>query len=109
MEDHDVENGGGWEPYQWTSTITAVERVDANTLLVALADGSLERFTYSNAGSVTIANIADMRNLSLDPVSGLVYVAASTSVLAINPQNGQIASSYSIGSPVHFVLPLLNR
>ena len=109
LEDHDVESGGGWEPYQWTSTVIAVERVDANTLLVALADGKLERFTYSNAGSVTIANIADMRDLSLDPVSGLVYVAAGTSVSAVNPQNGQITSSYSVGSPVHYVLPLLNR
>ena len=83
--------------------------MDANTLLVALADGSLERFTYSNAGSVTIANIAEMRDLSVDPVSGLVYVAAGTSVVAVNPQNGQIASSYTVGSPVHYVLPLLNR
>jgi hypothetical protein len=30
-------------------------------------------------------------------------------VLAINPQNGQIASDYAIGSPVQYVLPLLNR
>ncbi len=109
VEDHDVENGGGWEPYQWNSTITAVEQTDANTHLVALADGSLERFTYSNAGSVTVANIPDVRDLSMDPVSGLVYVAAGTSVLAINPQNGLIASNYAIGSPVHHVLPLLNR
>lgn len=109
VEDHDIGNSGGWEPYQWASTITAVERVDANTFLVALSDGSLERFTYSNAGSVTIANIPDIRDLSLDPVSGLVYVAAGTSVLAINPQNGQITSSYGIGTPVRYVLPLLNR
>jgi hypothetical protein len=109
VEDRDIGNGGGWEPYMWNSAITAVERVDANTFLASLTDGSLERFTYSNAGSVIIANIADMRDLALDPVSGLVYVAAGTSVLAVNPQNGQIASNYSIGVPVRYVLPLLNR
>ena len=109
VEDHDIPNGGGWEPYQWTSAITAVERLDANTHLLALADGSLERFTYSNAGSITIANLEDVRDLSLDPVSGWVYAAAGTSVQAINPQNGQIASSYDIGAPVYYVLPLLNR
>ena len=108
VEDHSLA-GGGWEPHTWNSTITAVERVDANTFLIALADGSLERFTYSNAGSVTIANIAEMRDLSLDPVNGLVYVAAGMSVLAINPQNGGIASSYDIGAPAYYALPLLNR
>lgn len=109
VEDHDLENGGGWEPSTWNSTITAVERVDANTWLVALADGLLQRFTYSNAGSVTIANIAGIRDLSLDPASGLIYLAAATDVLAINPQNGQTVASYGIGTPVHHVLPLLNR
>ena len=109
VEDHDLMNDGGWEPTTWNSNINAVERLDANTYLVALADGSLERFTYSNAGSITIATIADMRDLSLDPASGLIYAAAGTDVLAINPQNGQTLANYGIGVPVHHVLPLLNR
>ena len=109
VEDHDLENGGGWEPFTWNSTITDVERVDANTFLVALADGTLQRFTYSNAGSIAIANIAGMRDLSLDPASGLLYVAAGSDVLAINPQDGQTVANYGMGTPVHHVLPLLNR
>lgn len=109
VRDHSIADGGGWEPYSWGSGIAAVERVDANTFLVALTDGTLERFTWSNAGSIPIADLPEVRDLSLDAVSGLVYAAAGTSVLAIDPQNGQIASSYSIGAPIRYVLPLLNR
>lgn len=109
VRDHSIADGGGWEPYSWDSGIAAVERVDANTFLVALMDGTLERFTWSNAGSIPIADLPEVRDLSLDPVSGLVYVAAGTSVLAVNPQNGQIASSQSMGAPMYYVLPLLNR
>ena len=109
VRDHNIADGGGWEPYTWSSGIAAVERVDANTFLVALTDGTLERFTWSNAGSVPVADLPEVRDLSLDPVSGLVYVAAGTSVVAIDPQNGQVASSESMGAPVYYVLPLLNR
>ncbi len=109
VKDHNIEAGGGWEPYSWTSSITAAERVDANTFLVALSDGAVERFTYSNAGSIAIAAVPDVHDLSLDPVSGLVYAATGTEVVAINPVNGQVAASYTIGVPVRYVLPLLNR
>ena len=50
-----------------------------------------------------------MRDLSLDPASGLIYAAAGTDVLTINPQNGQTVASYGIGAPVHHVLLLMNR
>lgn len=109
VEDRNIVGGGGWEPHQWSSQITAVERVDANTFLVALAGGQLERFTYSNAGSVTIATIPDIHDLSLEPLSGLVYAAAGMDVLTINAQNGQVGSTWSIGSPVMYAMPLLNR
>ncbi|MBK9759421.1 MAG: hypothetical protein IPO90_05485 [Flavobacteriales bacterium] len=108
VEDRNIA-GGGWEPRTWNSTITAVEQVDANTYLVALNSGSLERFTYSNAGSLTLANIANVHDLSLDPVSGTVYAAAGTDVLQVDPQNGQVLATWSIGSEVRYVLPLLNR
>ncbi len=109
VEDRNIVGGGGWEPYAWPSPITAAERVDANTFLVALADGQLERFTYSNAASLTIATVPDIRDLHLEPISGLVYVAAGTQVLTINAQTGVIGTSWSIGSPVEYAMPLLNR
>ncbi len=109
VEDRNIVGGGGWEPYVWPAPITAVERVDANTFLVALANGQLERFTYSNAGSVTIMLVPDIRDLSLEPISGLVYVAAGSEVMALNAQSGQVATTWSIGSPVAYAMPLLNR
>ncbi len=109
VKDHNIDGGGGWEPYAWPSTINAVERTGTNTWLVALNDGSIERFTYSDAASTTIAMIPDVHDLALDPVSGLVFAAAGADVLSIDPQNGQIIASYAIGAPVRHVLPLLNR
>lgn len=109
VQDHDIGAGGGWEPYSWTARINSVERVDANTFLVALADGTIERFTYSNAGSMVIANVADVRDLSLDPVSGLVFAAAGNEVVIIDPQNGSTSASYPMGAPVRYALPFLSR
>ncbi len=107
--DHSIADGGGWEPYAWGSRIVAVERVDANTFLVALEDGTIERFTWSNAGSIAIANLADIQDLALDPVSGSVYAAAGMDIVAINPVSGALSPVIPIGVPVQHVLPLLNR
>ena len=109
VEDRDIPNGGGWEPYLWNSDITAAEQVDANTYLIALADGRIERFTYANAGSIIIGSFAVTRDLAYEPVSGLVYLASGSDVLAIDPQEGTTTISWSIGHPVRYVLPLLNR
>lgn len=109
VRDHNVDAGGGWEPYQWNSAITAVERVDAGTFLVALEDGSVERFSYPSSGSVPIADIPGVSDLALDPVSGLVYAAAGNDVVAMDPQTGQVPITHAIGAPVAYVLPLLNR
>lgn len=109
VEDRNTDVGGGWEPRIWGSAITAVERIDANTYLVALTDGSLERFTYSNAGSVLIGSPGAITDLALEPVSGTIYAGAGNEVLRIDPQSGSVLTSYPIGVPVRYVLPLLNR
>jgi hypothetical protein len=109
VEDRNIVGGGGWEPYTWPALITAVERVDVNTFLVALANGQLARFTYSNAGSVVIAQLPDIRDLHLEPISGLVYAAAGTEVHALTPQSGQVVGSWPIGAEVEYAMPQLNR
>ncbi len=109
VKDHNIQAGGGWEPYSWNARIAAVERVDANTFLVALADGAIERFNWSTAASVTIANIVGVHDLAYDQVSGMVLVAAASDVITLDPQTGDIAAGYAMGAPVRLVLPLLNR
>lgn len=109
VRDHNVQGGGGWNPYQWNAAITAVERVDAGTFIVALDNGSVERFTYPSSGSVPIAQVDGVNDLAYEPVSGLVYAGTGSDVLAINPQTGQVVMSIAIGAPVAYVLPLLNR
>lgn len=109
VEDRDVQNGGGWEPRTWPAAITCVERVDANTFLVGLENGTIERFTWSNAGSLLVANLPDVQHMSVDPVSGLVYVAAGENVYLLDQQNGQFTATWAIGAPVKYALPLFNR
>lgn len=109
LQAHDLDAGGGWEPYAWGAEITAVERLDENTFMVALADGSLERFTWSNAGSVNLATIPDLRDLALNEVNGTLFGAAGDQVIGIQPATGQVLASYPIGAPVRYALPLLNR
>ena len=109
VEDRNTDVGGGWEPRIWASAITAVEGIDANTFLVALTNGTLERFTYTNAGSVLTGSPGSITDLAFEPVSGTVYAGAGNEVLRIDPQSGSTISSYPIGVPVRYVLPLLNR
>ena len=109
VEDRDLSGGGGWEPHAWTSPITAVTQAEQGVHLVALANGDLERFTYANAGSTTIASGAAIRTLAYDPVGGAVYAGRGTEVVSIDPSSGTILGTWSIGADVAYVLVLLNK
>ncbi|HEX2617339.1 MAG TPA: hypothetical protein VHL57_07330, partial [Flavobacteriales bacterium] len=109
VEERQVDLGGSWQPRTWTQEIITAQRVDSNTWLVALADGGVERFTYSNASSLNIAQVPGIRDMALDPLSGLMYLAAGSQVIAVNSQTGQTAATYPIGGEVRYVLPFFNR
>ena len=109
VQDRNVAGGGGWEPYIWPHTISAVERVASGTWLVALSNGDLQRFTSGNAGSVSIATTPELNTLTYDQVNGIVYGGADGHVLAINPSTGAVVPGWSVNGSVRYVLPLLNR
>ncbi|MFT3883917.1 MAG: hypothetical protein QM724_00345 [Flavobacteriales bacterium] len=109
VEERNVELGGAWQPRAWSQPIAAVEQVDGDTWILALADGTIERFTYANTSSQPIAQIADVQALAYDPLNGLLYIGAGTQVLAIDPLTGQIGATYTIGGEVRYVVPLFNR
>lgn len=102
-------SNSGWEAYAWPSPITAVAQLDGSTWLVALEDGSIERYTYSTAGSLHIADMAVLHDLAFDPVNGVVYGAGDGQVIAIDPQTGTIMATYPMVGTVSKVLPLFNR
>jgi hypothetical protein len=107
--DLSISGGGGWEPRTWPALVNAVERIDANTFVLALADGTLERFTYSNASSMQIAAGTAFVDLSLDPVNDVLYGITATDLQALDPQTGMLTQSYPLsGEPKH-VLALFNR
>lgn len=109
VQERSISGGGGWEPRTWSSPISAVERVDANTWIVALENGTLERFTYANAGSLTIGAGATVRDLCYEPVSGAMFAVRGQEVIAFDPVNGTIAASWALGAEGAWVLPVLNR
>ncbi|MBK9059075.1 MAG: hypothetical protein IPL81_04060 [Flavobacteriales bacterium] len=107
--DRNLPGGGGWEPYTWPSTITAVEQIGSGTWLVALANGDLQRFTYSDAGSLSIGTTPVLSTLVKDKVSGAIYGGADGHVLILDPSNGAILGDIPVGGQVLKVLPLFNR
>ncbi|MBK7287587.1 MAG: hypothetical protein IPI95_11050 [Flavobacteriales bacterium] len=107
--ERNLPGGGGWEPYTWPSTITAVEQIGSGTWLVALANGDLQRFTYSDAGSLSIGTTPVLSTLVKDKVSGAIYGGADGHVLILDPSNGAILGDIPVGGQVLKVLPLFNR
>lgn len=109
VQERSITGGGGWEPRTWSSPISAAERLDANAWIVALEDGSIERFTYANAGSLTIGAGAPLRDLGLDPVSGVMFAVRGQEAIAFDPGNGAVVASWALGAEGAWVLPVLNR
>jgi outer membrane protein assembly factor BamB len=109
VQDRSIPDGGGWEPYTWPSSITAVAQLGNGSWLVALASGDLQRFTFSNASSISIASTPVLHHLAPEPISGMVYGAAEGQVLQINPTTGATALAWNVNGTALRVLPLYNR
>jgi outer membrane protein assembly factor BamB len=109
VQDRSVAGGSGWEPAQWPAEITAVEQVAPGTWLVALANGSLQRYNFNNSTSFNMATTPVLNTMVLDPVSGLLYAGADGQVLVLDPTTGANAGSWAVAGAVRRILPLYNR
>ncbi len=109
VQDRSIAGGSGWEPYTWPQAITATERVEQGTWLVALANGDLHRFTFNNAGSLVVATTPVLHTMTLNTVDNRVYAGAEGQVIAIDPTTGTFAPAWTVAGSVRYVLPLLNR
>lgn len=107
--ERNLTGGGGWEPRTWAGTITAVEQLNSDTWLVALANGDLQRFTYSDAGSLSIGTTPVLSTLVNDRMSGAFYGGADGQVVILDPLSGTILGDLPVGGHVLRVLPLFNR
>lgn len=107
--DRTLSGGGSWEAYSWPSPITAVASVGGPAWLVGLANGDLQRFTYGGAGSLGLGNTPALSAMAYDPLNGWVYAGAGSQVLAVDPNNGQVQSLWTVDGAVLRVLPLYNR
>ena len=109
VQDRSIPGGGGWEPYHWPSPITAVERVAQGTWLVALASGDLQRFTFSNAASLSIATTPVLNTMTYNEMDGSVFGGADGQVVRIDPSTGAVSPAWGVAGNVRKVLPMLNR
>lgn len=108
VEDRNIDGGGYWEPRIFPDPVLAVAMIDANNYIVSTG-GTLQRFTYNNAGALTIATGIMAEVLAYDEVNGVLLAAEGGVVKAIDPGNGTVLATYAAGAAVVNILPLYSR
>ena len=109
VEQRNIDSGAWWEPRTFSQgEIRAVARQDGNTWFVALP-GELVRFTYSNAGAITVNGGVDLDALAYDAANGLLWGASGNEVLWMDPASGAVLGSVPVQDEVLFLLPFFNR
>ena len=109
VEQRNIDTGAWWEPRTFSQgEIRAVARQDGNTWFVALP-GELVRFTYNNAGAVTVNGGLDLDALAYDAANGLLWGASGNEVLWMDPASGAVLGSVPVQDEVLFLLPFFNR
>ena len=109
VEQRNIDSGAWWEPRTFSQgEIRAVARQDGNTWFVALP-GELVRFTYSNAGAITVNGGVDLDALAHDAANGLLWGASGNEVLWMDPASGAVLGSVPVQDEVLFLLPFFNR
>jgi hypothetical protein len=78
---YDFTSNGTWEPVSLPAgTVTCATQVDSNTLLIAMSDGNIYRFTYSPVGILTWASGINPSVLRYDDVNAEIYSAEGSNV-----------------------------
>ena len=78
---YDFISNGFWEPIAVPAgTIISATQIDSNTLLLAMSDGNIYRFTYSPVGLLTWASGINPSVMRYDDVNGEVYTAEGSDV-----------------------------
>lgn len=75
-----------------------------------LATGSeLIRFTYNNAGALTIASGNTFEHLAYNEVSGELIATDGTEVFVLDPASGTVLNTYTLPGEPQRPLVLYNR
>jgi len=108
VEDRDITDGGYWEPRVFPEPLRAVVRITENLYILSVGT-ELIRFTYSNAGAITIASGISADHLACNEVTGELVVADGQTVLVMDAGDGSTIASYTFPQEVVGLLPLYNR
>ncbi len=108
VEDRNTSDGGFWEPRTFPDPIEDVAQVSSNIYI--LATGSeLIRFTYNNAGALTIASGNTFEHLAYNEVSGELIATDGTEVFVLDPASGTVLNTYTLPGEPQRPLVLYNR
>ncbi|MBK9422395.1 MAG: hypothetical protein IPN44_15315 [Flavobacteriales bacterium] len=109
VQDRTLSGASYWEPYTWSTPVTAAVRIGTGVWAVALQNGELHRFTYAGPSSLPIASGMQIQQLAYDEANGILYAGSPDMLQAINPQTGAVLASWPLNGDVRKVLCLLNR
>jgi hypothetical protein len=109
IQDRNVQEGGSFEPREFAGTvITATERLDDNTWVIALA-GQLIRYGHSSNSISPLANGFTATTLAYEAATGTLYAGVDDQLITLDPLTGAMTGTYSMPGGVGRILPLLNR
>lgn len=108
VEERNTSDGGYWEPRTFPDPISDVAQVSSNLYIVATG-GELVRFTYNNAGTVTIASGNTFEHLAYNEVSGELIATDGPQVFILDPGSGSVLNTYVLPGDPQRPLVLYNR
>jgi hypothetical protein len=108
IQDRNAVLGGDFEMRVFTEgPISAVQRLDANTFVIALPD-RLVRFEYASNSIFPLASGTVASALAYEPATGALYVGEGNSITLMDPFTGVVSATIPLGGPIGSTLPLLN-
>jgi len=105
----DSQFGPGFEPRDIPGEpIAAVVQI-TNDLYIVATPSAVYRYTYTNNNLLPIAAGMGIRDMDYDLITGAVYAATGSQVLALDPSNGNSTIVSSFGEPVQRVFVVQNK
>lgn len=105
-------NNNLWNPYPYilpTGTISSAVKIDENTYLFSLSNGTIYKYNYSTASVTTYLSGYTAVQLKFDTLNNQLIVAEANMIHTFNYTTGTIIHSVSVSETILGVELLYNR